>query len=101
MRDNTFNHLEEVLKATRPVNVGFQHTEYAKLLFNIALDFKARNLLFRENVGRFHTALVAEADEYRKPYVHLLNHLTWDAWMGDLKKLLEPGMYPTKRKVLQ
>jgi hypothetical protein len=96
MGDNVFLDLEEALRAERPINVGFQHTEYAKRLFGIAFRFKDR--LYREDADRFHTALFMEANAYRESFMHLINNNTWEEQMKELKGLLDPNRFPSKHK---
>jgi len=96
MAENIFLELQEVLKAERPVNVGFQHTEYAKRLLGVALRFQDR--LYREDVERFHTDLFMEADAYRESYGSLINHNTWDGYMNQMKTVLDPSRFRSKHE---
>jgi hypothetical protein len=93
---NILLELLEVIKRERPVNVGFQHTDYAKHLFGIALRFKDK--LYREDVGRFHETLFMEAEDYRKSFMPQINHNTWDATMKELKTLLDPGRFHSRHE---
>jgi hypothetical protein len=93
-KDNIFLEIEQVLKAERPTNVGFRHTNYAKHLFGIALRFKSK--LYREDAERFHRALFMDANDYRESFANVINHHTWDAHMDELKVLLTPDRFPSK-----
>jgi hypothetical protein len=95
-KDNVFLELQNVLNAEKPTNVGFQHTEYAKHLFGIALRF--RDKLYREDAERFHTVLFMEANAYREPFVHLINHNTWEEQMKEIRTVLDPNRFRSKHK---
>lgn len=86
----------EVIKRERPINVGFQHMDYAKHLFGIALRFKDK--LYREDVDKFHETLFMEAEAYRTSFMSQINHNTWDGYMQELKTLLDPGRFHSKHE---
>jgi hypothetical protein len=94
MNNSIFLELAQAIEDERPKTLGFQHTEYAKCLFNIGVRFKSK--LYQEDAARVRVILFREAEAYRRQYTSLINNATWRAVMEELNTILDPSKFPRR-----
>lgn len=86
MSEDIFAVLDRTIETTQPV-AGFQHTEYTKHLFDIALRLKD-SIPYREDVEKFQNILEEKAQSYKEGREYLINEETWSSHLKELKKML-------------
>ena len=83
------NEVYTLIKSRTPDSFGFQHTDYARVLHDIALTIKNSHAnLSQKDTRTVLTALNEAEAHHRGQYGRCINLVEWNPWVAEMRKLL-------------